>query len=727
MKLFLLLLLSASIIYSANSRNTDKVLNLKKTDIEPGIDGIIDPEWSVADSASDFFQLTPYYDQKPGYRTVAKVLTSENALYSLVVCYQEMDNISAFSGLLDEFTGDAISIMLDTFNDEQTAYKFVVSASGVRMDCRLLDDARNRDYSWDGIWYAASKIYDWGYVIEIEIPYKSIKYDKHLDEWGLDFDRWITSTNEDLYWCRYEQNEGLRVSKFGKLLFNDFHPSVTGLNLEIYPVGFSKATYLGDGKYKVDPDAGLDIFYNPSQKLTLQLTANPDFAQIEADPFDFNISRFESYFDERRPFFTEGNEIFMPSGRQSNTGFYRPLELFYSRRIGKLLPDGQTIPLMMGTKAFGKFGEWDYGGFVALTEKVDYLDEDDEHQTEPRAFFGAARIKKQILDNSSIGVLFVGKQTKDNTYGVIDIDGAFRQSNWQLSYQLARSFDNSSGGFAGSGGFLFSTTEWLSYARIRAIGKHFNVDQVGYVPWKGTAEFVSINGPIWNIDEGYIRQILIYAGPIFYYEDEDHFTDYGGILGFNMQLRDNWGYEINLSLTKSKDEGIVYNSYEATFSSWFNMSAKWNGNVYGGYSRTYNFSREYLAFYSWLGTFISWKAFDFLELGTSYDMFWEGNPEGNIEEITYNARPYFSLTPINDLNFKLYVDNVYSSESQKLESLIVGFLFSWNFLPKSWVYFAINDFRDRSEEYDINDDLLPARLHVTNRAAVLKLKYLYFF
>ena len=620
-------------MFPVNSRNDDKALHLKKTTNDPGIDGIIDPEWSMADSTTKFFQLLPYYNEPPGFETTAKVLTTEDALYSLIVCYEDREKITASSGLLDEFTGDVVSIMLDTFNDEQTAYKFVVGASGVRMDCRLLDDARNRDYSWDGIWYAASKIYDWGYVIEIKIPYKSIKYDKQLEHWGLDFDRWVTTSNEDLYWCEYEQNEGQRISKFGKLLLDDFRPSVTGLNLEIYPVGFSKATYLGDGKYKVDPDLGLDIFYNPSQKLTFQLTANPDFAQIEADPFDFNISRFESYFSERRPFFTEGNEIFMPSGRQSNTGFYRPLELFYSRRIGKLLPDGQTVPLLMGTKAFGKLGDWDYGGFVSLTDKVDYIDEDDEHMTEQRAFFGAARVKKQILGNSSIGMLFVGKQTNNNTYGVIDIDGAFRQSSWQLSYQLARSIDNSKGDFAGSAGFLYSTTTWLSFSRLRAIGKDFDVDQVGYVPWKGTTEFVSINGPIWNFDNGYIRQILIYAGPIIYYEDADLFTDYGGLLGFNMQLRDNWGYEINLSLTKSKDEGIEYSSYEASFSSWFGMSAKWQGNVWGGYSRTYNFSREFLAYYSWLGASLSWETFDFLELGTSYDMFLEGNPEGNIEDV----------------------------------------------------------------------------------------------
>jgi hypothetical protein len=477
----------------------------------------------------------------------------------------------------------------------------------------------------------------------------------------------------------------------------------------------------------VDPDAGLDIFYNPSQKLTYQLTVNPDFAQIEADPFDFNISRYESYFDERRPFFTEGKEVFMPSGRQTNTGFYRPMELFYSRRIGKLLPDGKRVPLILGTKAFGRLDEWEYGGFLAMTERVNYRNDDDIDTVEERAYFGSGRIKKQIFGNSSIGLLFVGKQTKDNTYGVIDIDGAFRESNWQLSYQFARSIENLKGDYAGSAGLTLTTDKWLTYARTRAVGKNFDVQQVGFVPWKGTLEFVSINGPIWNYNNGYIRQILFYTGPIAYYEDADLFTDYGWLFGFNMQLRDNWGYEINTSLAKSKDDGVEYNYYDLTFSSWYNISPKWSGNLYGGYERTYNFSREYLSFYSWLGAYIDWQTSNFLELGTSYDMFIEGNPDGNVEAITYNARPFISLKPVNDLNLRVYVDNVYSSESQKLESMIVGVLFSWNFLPKSWVYFAFNDFKDRSDRFDSMGNLMPTKLHVSDRAAVLKLKYLYYF
>lgn len=714
-----------AICVAVASADTEKRLHIKSTSEPIGIDGLLDPVWSQADSVADFFQLQPYYKQRPSQRTVAKVLTASDALYCLIVCY-DANGVQAHTGLLDQASGDVVSIMLDTFDDKRTAYKFAVNASGVRADCRLLDDARNRDYSWDGVWFAGAKVYNWGFAVEMKIPYKSIKYSAALTEWGLDFDRWISSNTEDLYWCEYEENEGQRVSKFGRLVFDDFEPTGSGLNLEVYPVGISKATLIDAGKYDLDPNAGIDIFYNPSQKLTYQFTANPDFAQIEADPYDFNISRYESYFDERRPFFTEGNEVFTASGRQRNTGFYRPMELFYSRRIGKALADGSTIPVNVGTKVFGRLDAWEYGGFLAFTGARDYLD-DSTRTTERRATFGSVRVKKQILDNSSIGLLFVGKRSGSDLHGVLDIDGAFRTSTWQLAYQVARSIENSNGSFAGSAGFTMFGSNFLSLTRLRAIDRNFDVQQVGFVPWKGTMEFVSISGPRWYFDSGYVREMLLYFGPALYYEDADAYTDHSAILGFNMQFRDNWGYEINLSYGRSKDGGVKYTSYEATLSSWFGMSPRWNGNLWGGYSRTYNFSREYLAFYSWLGMSGQWKALSSLEIGTSYNMWMEGNPTGSVEDITYNARPYVSFTPFNDLNLRVYVDNVFVRSTDRLERVLIGALLSYNFLPKSWIYFAINEARDLSEQHDASGRVLPARMHVADRAAVLKVKYLYLF
>ncbi|MCU0643578.1 MAG: carbohydrate binding family 9 domain-containing protein [bacterium] len=721
---FFFMLLFASSFAAAN--NVDKVMTLQKTAEHIRIDGLIDPGWSQSDSVWEFTQHQPYYGAEPTRRTVAKLLTNQDVLYCLMVCYEDKASIQKHKGTLDNMGGDIVSLMLDTFGNKRTAYKFAVTAAGVRADCRLVDDARNRDYSWDGIWFSAAKIYDWGFVIEMEIPYKSIQYDEKLSEWGLDFDRWIPARTEDLYWCKYEENEGQRVSKFGKLLFQDFLPSVKGLNLEVYPVGISKFTYLNNKKYKGEPDAGIDIFYNPSPKLTYQLTANPDFAQIEADPFEFNISRYETYFEERRPFFTEGNEIFMASGRERNTGFYRPLELFYSRRIGKKLPDGTEVPLVFGTKAFGRINTWEYGGFLAMTGETDYVD-DSEKYTEDQAYFGSVRLKKQIMGNSSIGLMFVGKHTDNEDNGVLDLDGAFRMSDWQLSYQLARSYKNSVGDFAGSAGFTMFREKYMVLMRGRYIGENFDINQVGFVPWLGTSEFVGLAGPRWYFDDGYIRQILIYAGGLLGHEKIDAFTDYGGLLGYNMQFRNNWGFEINTDLGKSKDEGIQYTTYNINFSSWFNTNPKLHANIFGGYSRTYNFSRDYLAYYSWVGSFLEYQLLNELQVGTSADMFIEGNPSGAIEEITYNARPYFSVTPINNLNIRVYFDNLFIRSSDRSEQTIFGFLFSYNFSPKSWIYFAMNEIRAREKQFDSFDHLLSNRLRIQDRVGVFKVKYLYYF
>jgi hypothetical protein len=723
-KILIIVLLALPIVF--NAQNNQKKIRLLKIEKNIKVDGIIDSIWFAADSVSDFVQNQPYNAVEPTRKTVAKVLTNANSLYCLMICYDDIENIQNLTGKHDDFSGDVVSFMIDTFGDNRTAYKFAVSASGVRSDCRLLDDARNRDYNWDGIWFAESKIYNWGYVVEMEIPYKSIQYNQTIDSWGLDFDRWRPINSEDIYWCKYEENEGQRVSKFGKLLLNNFRPSVTGLNIEIYPVGIAKATYIGDNKYNIDPSAGVDIFYNPSQELTFQLTAFPDFAQIEADPYDFNISRYESYFSEKRPFFTEGSEVFAPSGKQRSSGFYRPLEFFYSRRIGKLLPDGSEVPLQIGTRAFGRFNDLEYGGFLALTGKTKYK-VDDENFIEEKAVFSSARIKKQILGNSSLGILFVGKHTVNNNYGVLDIDGAFRGSNWQAAYQFARSIKDDQGDFASSIGFTQFKESWINLLRTRYIGNKFNIDEIGYVPWRGTFNLVGLTGPRWQHNKGPVRAILLYFGGYANWEKVDNYTDHGGAIGFNMNFRNNWGFEINLDAGKSRDESINFSSYNASLSSWFNVSPNWSGNLWSGYSKTFNFSREYLAFYSWAGLSFNWKATNILNLGTSIDLFIEGNPENKIEDITYNSRPYFSLTPINSFNIKMYFDNVFVQSTDKIEQLIIGFLLSYNFSPKSWIYLAINEIRDRSERYDSNDNLQPRKMYIKNRAGVFKLKYLYYF
>ena len=711
------LFVTSSLLF-AQVNDTNRIFTVRKISAPIQVDGIIDPAWSLADSATNFFQLSPYYAKDPSRKTVAKLLTTDASLYCLMICYDDRSALQANTGTLDNTVGDAVSLLFDTFGDKHSAYRFTVGALGVRSDCRMVDDGRYRDYNWDGVWFAQTKVYDWGYVVEMEIPYRAIQYDEKLTVWGLDFNRWIPALNEDLYWCRYVQNEGQRISKFGTLQFENFHPSVKGLNLEIYPVGIAKATYLHDQSYKVTPDAGVDIFYNPSPSLTFQLTANPDFAQIEADPTSFNISRYETYFNERRPYFTQGNEIFMPAGKDRNSGFYSPLELFYSRRIGKKLPDGNDVPLLLGTKASGRIDDWEYGGFLAATGEKSYKD-DTATVTEPRATFASARIKKQIFGNSSIGVLFVDKNTQQGDEGVIDIDGAFRASDWQLAYQLARSYQNSEGDYAASAGLRLMTQDIFLAVRTRYIGSDFDVNQVGYVPWIGTWQTTALCGPRWYFKEGYISEIITYAGPYLFNKKSEGYTDRSFILGWDMNFRTNWGYEVDFSTGYLRDEHVDYAQTELDLSMWFNVSPAWDANFYAGYvNHYYNFSRGYVAFYSWLGCSMNWRATSTVALGSSFESDIEGNPEGSVQENTLIARPYCSLTPVNDLNIRVYVDFLYTASDNRLQHVLGGFLFSYNFFPKSWIYLAINDMRQRNDAGD---------LAVTDRAAVLKVKYLYYF
>jgi len=711
--------------FFAAAQGQEKSLALRRSSHPIIIDGIIDPAWSSADSAHSFFQMQPYFARPPLHRTVARLLTDDKNLYCLILCYDEREHIQANTGKHDDFSGDIVSLMLDTFNDRRTAYKFAVNAGGSRADCRLLDDARHRDYSWDGVWFSASRIYDWGWAVEMEIPYRSIQYGEGLDEWGLDFDRWISREQEDLYWNSYEQAEGQRISRFARLLFTDYRPTVKGLNLEIYPVGLAKTEQKqGDG-WVFSPNAGVDLFYNPSQRLTLQLTGNPDFAQIEADPFEFNISRYETYYSERRPFFTEGNEVFMPSGKERGSGFFSPMELFYSRRIGRKLPDGSEVPLLIGSKAFGRLNSWEYGGFVAATGKKEFM-EGGATGSEPSALYSSVRLKKQVMGNSSVGLLYVGKNSGDEKNGVIDVDGAFRAPDWQLSYQIARSYRNDQGDYAASVGLWMPKPAWVLGLRSRYVGEKFDIQEVGYVPWHGTWNGALMTGPVWRPQTGAVSQIMVYGGGLFNHEKVDDYTDRMAAFGYNMQFRKNWGFEINLNAGRSSDMGVLYNSREASLSSWFNTSPAWEGNLYGGYSRTFNFARGYLASYGWAGGEISWRAARILSLGSSADIFFEGNPAGAVEEITFNARPYLSWTPINNLNMRLYVDNLYLRTTGHLERVIGGFLFSYNFRPKSWLYFALNEVQERSAKYDGNS-FLPNRLHTVNRVNVVKLKYLFYF
>ncbi len=688
------------------------------------IDGEIEPVWATADSVSDFVQFRPNYGLAPTEKTIAKVLVSKDALYVLMIAYDNSGMTDYKNGIHDDNTGDRVSISLDTFNDKKTAYKFAVSSTGWRIDARILDDGRRRDYNWDGIWFAAAKRYDWGYAVEMKIPFKSIQYKLGAKSWGLDFDRWIPNKTEDIYWVKYSRHEGMRVSNFGKLIFEKkSSPQVRGLNLELYPVALEKTEMLDNGKYKTTPHVGMDFFYNPSAQLTMMLSVNPDFAQIEADPFKFNISRYETYYSERRPFFIEGNEIFTPEGGNS----FEAMTLFYSRRIGEKLPDGSNVPLNLGAKVFGRIDDLEYGSLIALTGNKSYSINGSDYSV-PAAVFGVARIKKQIYDNSTVGAMFVGKRDKEgNQNGVLDFDGSIRGSDWQIGYQAARSFTDSTGDYAFAAGITKFAKSWGTMIKANYVGSNFDVNQIGYVPWIGTSKIIGVVGPRWFFKDSPLRELIIYGGGYLHNEKIDSYTDRGLLIGGNLDFRKMWGISFDMNYGKSKDNDVIYNSFQISSNIWVRSSSIWNFYTFSSFSKTYNFYRDYLGTFASVSSGGSYLISPFLTVGTSVNIWREGKPDGSLEDLTLNTRPYITLTPVNDMRIRIFTDNLYIKSSDKLERLFVGFYFAYNFSPKSWIYFTYNELRDRTHEFDDAGNQLAERLHVTGRDATLKVKYLYYF
>jgi len=337
--------------------------------------------------------------------------------------------------------------------------------------------------------------------------------------------------------------------------------------------------------------------------------------------------------------------------------------------------------------------------------------------TEPSASYVAFRTKKTIFENSSVGVLATGRFSRSGSNeGVIDIDGAFRTSQLQVAYQVARSFSGSDGDYAASVGLRSNSKTWLNLIRARAIGNNFQIDKVGFVPWRGTAEVIALSGPSWFFDDGAMSNFTMYGGGAVGYEDADLYWDRSLLLGINGQYRSNWGYEVDIMWGRNKDGGVLYDGSEIDWSGWWDISATWHANLYGGFSRTFNFDRMYLAPYRWVGLSFAWRPLHILEVGTTANLWSEGTPSGGTVENTINARPYFSATPVNGLNLKVYVDNLYTTSTSRIQEVQLGLLLSYNFLPKSWIYAALNERRDRPGD----------SLRLADRAAVIKVKYLYY-
>ena len=690
--------------------NSGKVLEVRLVDEAPVIDGVLEEVWNIADSATNFIQILPYERQSPSEKTVVYLLQDEDNLYVAFHAYTDKYKCICCQGGREDY----VTLFLDPFGSKNTAYYFTVKVSGqiaVENDGLVLDDGRRRDNTWDGVWYQGVKVYDDYYAVEMKIPFKSIRYKKGLSEWGVNFRRYVTKNNEYDNWTEVEAINRDMVSAYGVL--KGITPKSVGYHFELYPqvfVRYDKAEEQ-EGVYKLR--SSLDFKWDFTSEGTINATINPDFAQIEADPFTLNLSRYPLYLEERRPFFLEGSEIFRFSNFVEGSDFFSPLNIFYSRRIGRSV-NGEIVPILGGLKLTNKSRDWSFGLLGAYTDLL---------REEPKRGFGVARLRRRVLENSQLGMLFSGSTAnRDNYNYAVGVDGTYLSGMKQFIFQSAMSERNGKKGWALSSGYYGYSRRFMSIAVFEVMNDSFDVSDIGYAPWAGHKRILLITGPYKNYDKGFLRRIII--APLFSARKEPGGSNWSNVGGFfiNTSFRNGWGFYLEVDAGSHYQADTNYFYRAANLSVW-GSAEKYSINLGGYYGYQYNYRREFIAYQgsNWLSlTYTPIPRISFILNG---NMWTEWDTTNTIIAVTPRVTPRIRLNLRKDMELSIFNEFVmktpytYFGETELISNRI-GLLFSWNFKPKSWLYIALNDYR-------IQDEI--GNMQFENQIGVIKAKYLVYF
>lgn len=689
----------------------DRVVEARFTERPPRIDGIIEEIWQVADSAYDFVQFSPYERETPTERTVVYVLQDRENLYFAFRCHAEKRRpIACLTA--DE---DHIIVGLDPFDSRTTSYYFIVYASRIINDGWVLDDGRTIDDSWDGVWYRAVKLYDDRYDVELKIPFKSIRYKKGLDRWGLQLKRYSAGNRETDYWTDVLQVEEYMVSKYGKL--TGVNPEVTGHYFELYPEGFVRYDTYEAGSDELRARLSLNLKWDLTPETSLSATAYPDFAQIESDPFILNLSRYPTYLAERRPFFVEGKEIFRMSDFGEDKGFFKALNMFYSRRIGKSI-DGEVVPILGGLKLTNRSEDWNVGLLGALTDE--YCQ--DDSVLEPRRSFGVLRVERELFENSDVGMFLSGTRVDgdDHNYA-LGFDGVYRRGVNQVILQAAASERGRKRGWAITSGYSGFLGGFLTMGSAEMVHDSFDVSDVGFIPWVGRRKFTLFSGPFTTYTRGFLKNLYLAPGFAALKEPGDKSWSTLGQLIFNPEFRNNWGLSLEGQAGRVYEVDRDYLHRSVDLSVWGTIAGQFV-NFGGDYSYEYNYWRQFLAHQA-SGRFrVGVSVTPEVSLSLNSNVWAEWDTLSAIIGFTGVTTPRVDCRVNADMSLSLFNEFVLEIpeihlEAAELTSSRFGLLFSWNFLPKSWLYVALNDYRDRWN----------GEFRLRNRIGAVKAKYLMYF
>lgn len=430
------LFLSVFFALNISSQETEDIENIiiekriyttKKLKKVPVIDGLIDEDaWNIVPWSSDFVEKTPDEGTPPLYQTKFKVMYDAKYLYIAIRAFDdEPELIQQRLSRRDGFAGDRVNVIIDSYHDKRTAFVFTTTAAGVKGEEFTSQNGNNWDDSWNPVWFTDANVDDQGWTAEMKIPFSQLRFGKAKEQiWGFNINRTIFREQERSLWQRIPNNQAGFISEAGEL--HGLIDLISQKQLEIQPftvLQYDNYPTEAGNPYRTGSDfkinAGLDAKIGITNDLTLDLTVNPDFGQVEADPGAIALDGFQIFFREQRPFFVENRNIFDFEFANGSDN------LFYSRRIGRNphrsanLNPGEFANEPLNSRILGaaKFSGktqdgWSLGILETVTanEYAEVREVDGETRkeiVEPLTNFFVARAQKDFNErNSFLGAIF---------------------------------------------------------------------------------------------------------------------------------------------------------------------------------------------------------------------------------------------------------------------------------------------------------------------------------
>lgn len=687
--------------------NAEFVYHARLIQEEITIDGVIDEtDWLVAEKADQFFKVLPV---DTGYATQPSeilVAYSPEHLYMAIIFCDTIPGKRVMESYRRDFSfgkNDNFLVFIDPFLDQTTGYSFGVSASGAKWDGTMSNGSKV-SLDWDCKWVSVTRQYADRWVTEMEIPFKSINYPEGSREWNINFSRLDLKSNEKSSWAPVpRQFPTASLAHTGTLIFESPlpHPK-TQLSVIPYVFGSYSENELRDPKGMFKPDFGLDAKIGISSAMNLDLTYNPDFAQVEVDQQITNIDRFELLFPEKRQFFLENSDLFAGYGSENTTPFF-------SRRIGL------DAPVIGGVRLNGKIGNDVRVGLMNMTTKKnsDLLARN----------YTVASVQKKVFARSNIGIIAVNKEflhqaDTSHLYNRVlgmDYNLASKDNIWTGKIYYHHSWQPGEKDNSHSQGALlnYKTKNLQAEISQASVGENYNAE-VGYIRRRGyqlirpsvTWLFVPNR---WIVNHGPTLSSENYFSKSFEKVEQNDLLSY--IVVFRNRSEFKLGYERSFVTLDQDFDPTQQNEHFLTTDSEYKfgaimasfVSTARNSFNYAALIKTGHFYNGNIQYYEGQ---LGYRFQPYVNLSMKLSYTDIDLPEPFTRNTFFLAGPKFDITFTDKIFWSLFVQY-----NEQIDNLNLNMRFQWRYQPVSDIFLVYTDNYSLDHRYS------------RNRALVFKMTY----